>query len=100
MILTIPIRRFLAIEKTTQLYATQNKTELRKLKAIPQSQAKNRYLLLVDLRGIHDFHALKLGYEKELPPGRLMPLCGLRHVKRGQGNAGNFRLEGKGKKKL
>lgn len=35
----------------TQLYASQNRTEIVKLNAIPFSQAKTRYMLLLDFRG-------------------------------------------------
>ncbi len=50
-----------------QLYAKQNKRELEKLKQVPQSKAKNRYLLLLDLCGEHNLTTLKVGYLKTLP---------------------------------
>ena len=43
----------------TQLYASQNTTELQKLRAIPQSKAKNRYLLLIDFRAGRKRSAVK-----------------------------------------
>lgn len=48
----------------TQLYATQNGTELKKLSAVPQSRAKMRYLLLVDFRSAFEKAQLKALYEK------------------------------------
>ena len=51
----------------TQLYASANKDELKKLHAIPKTQAKNRYLLLLDLCGSHDLKSLKASYEQHLP---------------------------------
>lgn len=58
-------QKFPRHQGATQLYASQNRSELRKLKTAPQTQAKNRYLLLLDLRGIHDFSALMEGYKSE-----------------------------------
>lgn len=48
----------------TQLYASQNGSELKKLFSVPQSQAKNRYLLLLDFRDSHDINKLKESYRK------------------------------------
>jgi hypothetical protein len=65
-----PEIRFAGHEGSTQLYATGNKSELRKLASVPQSQARTRYLLLVDLRAKHDYERLRAQYLKELPRGQ------------------------------
>jgi hypothetical protein len=50
----------------TQLYAKQNRTELEKLSTIPQTRAKQRVLLLVDLRrDPHDLESLSKLYLEE-----------------------------------
>lgn len=50
----------------TELYATKNSTELKKLSALPQSKAKQRVLLLVDLRkDPHDIESLTEQYLAE-----------------------------------
>lgn len=54
-------------KQKTQLYASQNKPELKKLRSLPQTRARNRYLLLLDLCGNHDFESLKAGYKNQLP---------------------------------
>lgn len=51
--------------KATQLYATQNKSELKKLLAITQAQAKGRFLLLLDLMDAHTKDRLKELYAAE-----------------------------------
>lgn len=48
--------------RAPQLHASQNKSELKKLRAVPQSQAKNRYLLLLDFRGTLDPRKLRESY--------------------------------------
>ena len=54
--------KFPGHSKAPQLHASQNKTELKKLRTVPQSQAKNRYLLLLDFRGTLDVKKLKASY--------------------------------------
>ena len=90
-------QKFPGHQATTQLYASQNRTELRKLKGIPQTKAKNRYLLLLDLRGVHDFKTLKSGYEAELPRLKGGAVVRVVYVKRNQGPAKQFPLGGKRK---
>ncbi len=69
--------------KATQLYATQNRTELKKLGAMPQSKAKMRYLLLLDFRGF-DQVEMRRKYEAEGRSLKLQnPVCVL-HVSRDQ----------------
>jgi hypothetical protein len=47
-----------------QLYGSQNRSELRKLTRVPQSKARRRYLLLLDLyRSAIDSLALKPTYD-------------------------------------
>ena len=58
-------------ELGNNLYASQNRSELRKLSEVPYSKAKYRYLLLLDLRDAHDLSELETGYRNEtrgLPP--------------------------------
>jgi hypothetical protein len=64
-----PEVKFAGHNQTTQLYASANKTELEKLKVVPQAQAKNRFLLLIDLGRGHDVVKLRAGYDKALPRG-------------------------------
>lgn len=45
------------------LYASQNRSELKKL--IQQRTGRTRFILLVDLRGGYDLGALKEGYKRE-----------------------------------
>ena len=92
-----PTQQFPGHKAATQLYATQNKTELKKLKGVPQSQARNRYLLLLDLWGKHDYSSLQEGYEKALAPGGGGECVRGIYVKRGN-VAKDFRLGGKKKK--
>ena len=49
----------------TQLYATQNISELTKLFSVPPARARNRYLLLLDFRDGHDLRSLKASYQRE-----------------------------------
>jgi len=93
-----PEQKFPGHHATTQLYASQNKSELRKLKEVPQSKARNRYLLLLDLRGIHDFSALKTGYESELPRFKGGAVVRVVYVKRGPDLPKQFPLGGKKKR--
>jgi hypothetical protein len=85
-------------QAATQLYASQNRAELKKLKAVPQAQARNRYLLLVDLRGVHDFPALQTGYRTELPRFSGGAAIRVVYVKRGE-SARHFVVGGQRKKK-
>lgn len=57
-----PNLRFPGHGAATQLYASQNNPELKKLFSVPQSKAKNRYLLLLDLRDGHDLKKLEASY--------------------------------------
>jgi len=90
-----PPQTFPGHKLTTQLYASQNRTELQKLKKIPQTKAKNRYLLLLDLRGAHDFVKLKAGYETQLPRFSGGSAVRAVYVKRNQTPAKHFVLGGK-----
>ncbi|MBI5066937.1 MAG: hypothetical protein HZB56_01770 [Deltaproteobacteria bacterium] len=56
-------QRFPGHISATQLYASQNRSELRKLARVAQAKARKRYLLLLDLRGL-DHQDLKAGYLK------------------------------------
>ena len=94
-----PNQKFPGHQSTTQLYACQNKTELSKLTGVPQSKAKNRYLLLIDLTGKHDLKKLQSGYESELPPGGGGAAVRVVYVRRGRNGTKDFRLGGKRKKK-
>lgn len=66
-----------------QLYATANKPELEKLKSVPQAQAKNRHLLLLDIQKKHDIDDLKKKYLKECPRGSGGSAVQVCYVKRG-----------------
>jgi len=90
-----PEQTFPGHQATTQLYASQNKKELRKLKDVSQTRAKNRYLLLLDMRGVHDFSALKTGYEAVLPRFNGGSVVRVVYVKRGQNQVKHFVLGGK-----
>ncbi|MBM4192967.1 MAG: hypothetical protein FJ202_01120 [Gemmatimonadetes bacterium] len=50
-----------------RLYASHNKAELKKLAAVPFTQARRRFLLLVDFTNSHDKSTLRRGYESALP---------------------------------
>lgn len=64
-----------------QLYATQNKTELKKLGAMPQTKAKRRYLILLDFRAF-DQGDMKAKYEEQAGKlGLKNPVCVV-HVSR------------------
>jgi hypothetical protein len=67
----------------TQLYASQNTAELDKLKVVPQAQAKNRYLLLLDIQRKHDFSKLMKQYLKTLPQDGTASAIQVCYVKRG-----------------
>jgi hypothetical protein len=51
-------------DQDNKLYGSQNMTELKKLFSVPQTQAKNRYLLLIDFRDAWEEKELKSKYEK------------------------------------
>lgn len=80
----------------TQLYATQNRPEIKKLKAVPQTKARNRFLLLLDLPGTTNISSLQSQYEKELPPGKGGAVVRTVYVSRN--TTIHFRLGGKMKK--
>lgn len=61
-----PEQRFPGHSYATQLYSSQNRAELRKLAAIPQSRARKRFLLLLDLQNANS-RAICDGYKAELP---------------------------------
>lgn len=50
-----------------RLYASHNRSELKKLAAVPQSQAKRRFLLLLDFTDSHQSDRLLKGYRDALP---------------------------------
>jgi hypothetical protein len=82
--------------EATQLYAVQNEPELAKLTAVPQAEARNRYLLLLDIQKKHDFDKLKSQYLKQLPidgGGSAVQVC---YVKRGD-SPKTFQVGGKKK---
>ncbi|MCC6426244.1 MAG: hypothetical protein IT435_05435 [Phycisphaerales bacterium] len=82
--------------EATQLYAVQNKPELAKLTAVPQAQAKNRYLLLLDIQKKHEFDKLKTQYLKELPRDGKSFAVQVCYVKRGN-DPNTFQVGGKQK---
>lgn len=58
-----PSVKFPGHSAKNSLYASQNRSELRKLMLEPTG--KTRFLLLLDLTGKYDFPALKLAYQAE-----------------------------------
>jgi hypothetical protein len=65
----------------TQIYASQNRTELKKLGDVPQERAKKRYLLLLDFQAF-DPDDLKTQYNAEAQKmGLKNPVC-IVHVAR------------------
>lgn len=82
--------RFPGHKTGTQLYPTQNTSELKKLGAVPQSQAKLRYLLLLDFWGF-DQDKLKSKYQQQAGKlGLANPVCVV-HASRGRVDAYTLR---------
>lgn len=81
----------------TQLYATQNRSELRKLSK-EGGATKGRFLLLVDLRAdVHDVSSLKKKYKAEqpkLPGGEVVNVV---YVHRSLADAVNIKLKNSAK---
>jgi hypothetical protein len=88
-----PDVKFPGHNQTTQLYASANKAELDKLRVVPQAQAKNRYLLLLDLGKGHDTAKLRIGYDKQAP--RATGSSPIRVVYVGRQRRVDFRVGGK-----
>jgi hypothetical protein len=61
-----PDQTFPGNSGSNRLYPSQNRTELQKLFSIPQSQARNRHLLLVDFQDHWEKSDLKRQYEDEV----------------------------------
>jgi len=52
-------------KSATQLYASVNRSELRKLFSVENTVARNRYLFLIDLRGLETSQHIEEIYKKE-----------------------------------
>ncbi len=59
-----PKVRFPGHQSRNSLYASQNRSELRKLMRAPSG--RTRFLLLIDLTGKYDSETLRLGYDAEV----------------------------------
>ncbi len=81
--------------QATQLYASANCTEIEKLSKVPQPQAKNRYLLLVDFRGAHNVSRLESGYLNRFPRDGTMQPVRVIYISRSR--ARDFQVGGKPK---
>ncbi len=90
-----PGLKFAGHTQSTQLYASQNKTELNKLGSVPKTRARNRYLLLLDLgRGL-DLKKLKKGYVAACPKnGKCEPIRVVYSGRR-KGDSIHFQVGGK-----
>jgi len=85
--------RFPGHRAATQLYPTQNRSELKKLAGMPQSKAKKRYLLLLDFRAF-DPTDLWVKYGNEARRiGLRNPVCVV-HVSRKETQAHTLRRRG------